>query len=239
VSTHEAGHVFGAWVGGLVVQQVTICGPRRVVNGQDSFAYTEILSPGTGALQKGQAFDDPTCEGYVLMGLLPILIEERAGHVISKHDSELLMNFLSFGSCLNGGRDTIRAAFQCAESPDGPKRFFQSQKNKLERVLQNPRSMRCIEILGSELEGAGRLSGSRAVQVLEIAWGDPLPEKAIPSGQHGLDYKPRSVPEAIKSVKQMAAMCREVLADAKPKNDTEEALINRIEERLLGIHFDF
>jgi len=171
IAFHESGHAVTAWASGFRLQAVTLPGDP-------------LKNPGPHCLFHGGG---------------PVTPEGIRGRIAANLSGRVATE--TFLEDSRGGGEDLRETFQEMQTffrdppmgelfhffqdqePD-PEAFFRQFSGEARAFMEDPRARRAVFALAEILKRRGSLNGFEAVRILEAAWGDPLPEKAIPAGGH-------------------------------------------------------
>jgi len=235
VHIHEAAHGLLAWLEGLRIERITTTGPCLIEGGGTPY-YTVIQG---AAMAKYNRIDDDDLQARVRVCLASVAEQERRYGVIeSMHDAQDALDFCSLGGCKNGGRQIIERAMAIRESPNPAEAFYREHRAELFRILSDPQAQSALNALADRLKETGTLSGVDAVKALETGWGQPLPGNTIPAAGHGTTLaNDQSVDSALQAALGLLKSARDILINARPQDDSEDAKRQNLIADLLQIQF--
>lgn len=171
VAVHEAGHAVTAWAFGFRLETVTLPGDPLKGRGPHCLFHGggEVTPEGIRGRIAANLGGRVATEAF--------LNDPRGGGEDLRETFEAMKAL--FTDPLTG--DLFR--FFHDPEPD-PEAFFRQFSGEARAFMEDPRSRRAVEALAGILERRGTMNGFEAARILEMAWGDPLPEKAKPAAEH-------------------------------------------------------
>jgi len=236
---HEPAHALVGWHFGMTIQLVSIQ-PGRHPDGTEYDGITKSLFP------DNQRVDAVNHRMFTLPRVLELLAG-RAGTDCLCPDmppgNGHCHDFDTVKSLLAPDEEILRMHKWRTEHPDSDTEdFYQEFKPLLFDIINSPPGRRAIKALSRALLKERQLSGRLAVEIMEKAWGDPLPPWALPAEMHKsiVEEGPRSFPDAMNEILiYMSLLKKKILPwrDSEKNTPLQNETMQRIANNILEIQF--
>ncbi|HUT43525.1 MAG TPA: hypothetical protein VMW95_04235, partial [Desulfobacterales bacterium] len=243
---HEAAHAVVGWLSGLIIEGVTIEGDLKF--GENKHEHTPFRCGLRGA---------------AMLGLGKISKDDIYTR-INVHLAATAIESKKFGSPLFGGLNDAWEAIcflTCSMDPEvrsvirdihgimdkngedwksGALEFFVKYGEPVRGLMDSHQTMKSIDALAGQLINRKTLTGFEVASFLEKNWQGSLPEKVKPAGKHptGLTGN-HSLENTVSAGERLIRMAIDILHEYRPKNDSEEEIIESAIRQALQTVFIF
>lgn len=238
-SIHESGHALIGWYCGITLLLVSIQ-PGRHPDGTECEGITKSLFPSSERVETVNH----------RMFTLPRVLELLAGRAGTDclcpdippgnghcHDFDAVKSLLA------PDEEILRMHKWRTEHPDSDTEdFYQEFKPLLFDIINSPPGRRAMKALSRSLLKERQLSGRLAVEIMEKAWGNPLPPWALPAEMHKsiVEEGPQSFADAMNEILVYMSMLKKKILpfrDSEENTPLQNETIQRIANNILEIQF--
>ncbi|NPU82989.1 MAG: hypothetical protein HPY65_00765 [Syntrophaceae bacterium] len=199
---HEAAHALVGWIAGQRIESITV-DPRRA---GDSQGVCYLSGGRIGVIGEPKSLTADQAH-FLLAGRTSDDLFHPGGRPGHGQDFRNLEDLLPLND------ETLKMhAF-----PHGEKSiedFYQMFRGPVVKLLRSRRGRRAHRALSAALMEDQTLSGQHAAEILQGAWGDPLPPRALPREDHCgiIDKRPANHGELFRTIRGLAGLA---LADCE------------------------